>query len=216
MRKFLDITEQKGQMVFTFGRFNPPTTGHEKLIQKVASVAGSNPFRIYPSHSQNPKKDPLPHSLKVAYMRKMFPRYKKNIMATKEKQVFEIVTTLHNQGFTDVIMVVGSDRVKEFESLLTKYNGVNGRHGFYDFKSIDVVSAGERDPDAEGVTGMSASKMRAAATMGDFDSFKLGLPSGFRDGLKFYNDVRKYMVIREERDMGDMNDLETLRDLYLT
>ena len=136
MRKFLDITEQKGQMVFTFGRFNPPTTGHEKLIQKVASVAGSNPFRIYPSHSQNPKKDPLPHSLKVAYMRKMFPRYKKNIMATKEKQVFEIVTTLHNQGFTDVIMVVGSDRVKEFESLLTKYNGVNGRHGFYDFKSM--------------------------------------------------------------------------------
>ena len=216
MRKFLDITEQKGQMVFTFGRFNPPTTGHEKLIQKVASVAGSNPFRIYPSHSQNPKKDPLPHSLKVAYMRKMFPRYKKNIMATKEKQVFEIVTTLHNQGFTDVIMVVGSDRVKEFESLLTKYNGVNGRHGFYDFKSIDVVSAGERDPDAEGVTGMSASKMRAAATMGDFDSFKLGLPSGFRDGLKLYNDVRKYMGIREERDMGDMNDLETLRDLYLT
>ena len=198
MRKFLDITEQKGQMVFTFGRFNPPTTGHEKLIQKVASVAGSNPFRIYPSHSQNPKKDPLPHSLKVAYMRKMFPRYKKNIMATKEKQVFEIVTTLHNQGFTDVIMVVGSDRVKEFESLLTKYNGVNGRHGFYDFKSIDVVSAGERDPDAEGVTGMSASKMRAAATMGDFDSFKLGLPSGFRDGLKLYNDVRKYMGIREE------------------
>ena len=91
MRKFLDITEQKGQIIFTFGRFNPPTTGHEKLIQKVASVAGSNPFRIYPSQSQNPKKDPLPFALKVAYMRKMFPRYAKNIVAGKERQVFEIV-----------------------------------------------------------------------------------------------------------------------------
>ena len=216
MHKFLDITEQKGQMIFTFGRFNPPTTGHEKLIQKVASVAGSNPFRIYPSQSQNPKKDPLPFALKVAYMRKMFPRYAKNIVAGKERQVFEIVSKLYSEGYRDIVMVVGSDRVKEFDSLLKKYNGVNGRHGFYDFKTIDVVSAGERDPDAEGVTGMSASKMRAAATMGDFDQFKLGLPRGFKDALKLYNDVRKYMGIREERDMGDMSDFETLRDLYLT
>ena len=78
MRKFRDILQsQKGQIVFTFGRFNPPTTGHEKLIQKVASVAGSNPYRIYPSHTQNQKKDPLPHTLKVAYMRKMFPKHAK-------------------------------------------------------------------------------------------------------------------------------------------
>ena len=216
MRKFLDITEQKGQMIFTFGRFNPPTTGHEKLIQKVASVAGTNPFRIYPSQSQNPKKDPLPFALKVAYMRKMFPRYAKNIVAGKEKTVFEIVTKLYSEGYTDIVMVVGSDRVKEFTSLIMKYNGVNGRHGFYDFETIDVVSAGERDPDAEGVTGMSASKMRAAATMGDFDQFKLGLPRGFKDALKLYNDVRKYMGIREERYMGEMTDFETLRDLYLT
>ena len=216
MRKFLDITEQKGQMIFTFGRFNPPTTGHEKLIQKVASVAGSNPFRIYPSQSQNPKKDPLPFALKVAYMRKMFPRYAKNIVAGKEKTVFEIVTKLYSEGYTDIVMVVGSDRVKEFTSLIMKYNGVNGRHGFYDFETIDVVSAGERDPDAEGVTGMSASKMRGAATMGDFDQFKLGLPRGFKDALKLYNDVRKYMGIREERYMGEMTDFETLRDLYLT
>ena len=213
---FSQLLEQKGSVVFTFGRFNPPTTGHEKLIQKVASVAGSNPFRIYPSQSQNPKKDPLPFALKVAYMRKMFRRYAKNIVAGKEKTVFEIVTKLYSEGYTDVVMVVGSDRVKEFTSLIMKYNGVNGRHGFYDFETIDVVSAGERDPDAEGVTGMSASKMRAAATMGDFDQFKLGLPRGFKDALKLYNDVRKYMGIREERYMGEMTDFETLRDLYLT
>ena len=93
MRKFNElIKEQAETVVFTFGRFNPPTTGHEKLIKKVASVAGTNPFRIYPSLSQDPQKNPLPHSLKVAYMRKMFPRYAKNIVAGKEKTVFEIVT----------------------------------------------------------------------------------------------------------------------------
>ena len=84
MRKFLELVEQKGTVVFTFGRFNPPTTGHEKLIQKVASVAGSNPFRIYPSYSQNQKKDPLPFTLKIAYMRKMFSKYARNIVADKD------------------------------------------------------------------------------------------------------------------------------------
>ena len=85
MRKFLELVEQRQTVVFTFGRFNPPTTGHEKLIQKVASVAGSNPFRIYPSYSQNQKKDPLPFALKIAYMRKMFSKYARNIMADSKK-----------------------------------------------------------------------------------------------------------------------------------
>ena len=218
MRKFLELVEQKGAVVFTFGRFNPPTTGHEKLIQKVASVAGSNPFRIYPSQSQNQKKDPLPFALKIAYMRRMFPKYARNIRAEKNaRTAIEIAVKLHDEGFTDLIMVVGSDRVKEFSTLLKAYNGVEGkRHGFYKFNTIDVVSAGERDPDAEGVSGMSASKMRAAASNSDFDSFEQGLPSGFRDGKKLYLDVRKYMGIREQRDMGEMSDFETLRDMYLT
>ena len=194
-----------------------PTTGHEKLIQKVASTAGSSPFRIYPSYSQNQKKDPLPFPLKIAYMRKMFPKYAKNIMANKKvKMVFDIAVDLHNKGHRSIVMVVGSDRVTEFDTLLNKYNGVNGRHGYYGFDNIEVVSAGERDPDAEGVSGMSASKMRAAAVDGDFDIFKMGVPSGFKDALKLYNDVRKNMGIREERDMGEMNDFETLRDMYLT
>ena len=220
MRKFRDIlSESKGQIVFTFGRFNPPTTGHEKLMDKVSSVAGSNPYRIYPSQTQNPKKDPLPYSLKVAYMRKMFPKHRRNIIASKNgRTAIEIAEMLYKEGFTDLIMVVGSDRVTEFSTLLNRYNDAPDKKGnqLFKFDSIDVISAGERDPDAEGVEGMSASKMRAAATAGDFDSFKTGLPSGFRDALKLYNDVRKYMGIREERDMGDMNDFETLRDLYLT
>jgi len=221
MRSFSQISEKLGDTaIFTFGRFNPPTTGHEKLIDALAREqsknAGSKMY-VFPSQSQNPKKDPLPFALKVAYMRKMFPKYAKNIMANKKiRMVFDIAVDLHNKGHRAIVMVVGSDRVTEFEGLLNKYNGVNGRHGYYGFDNIEVVSAGERDPDAEGVSGMSASKMRAAASSGDFDSFKTGVPSGFKDALKLYNDVRKNMGIREERDMGEMTDFEFLRDLYLT
>ena len=218
MKKFRELVEQKDTVVFTFGRFNPPTTGHEKLIQKVKSVAGSQPFRIYPSFSQNQKKDPLPHALKIAYMRKMFSKFAKNIVADKNSRTaIDIAVKLYDEGFKNLTMVVGSDRVKEFQRLLTTYNGVGGkRHGYYKFDSIDVVSAGERDPDAEGVEGMSASKMRMAASDGDFDSFEKGVPSGFKDAKKLYLDVRKYMGIREQKDMGEMTDFETLRDMYLT
>ena len=218
MKKFRELVEQKDTVVFTFGRFNPPTTGHEKLIQKVKSVAGSQPFRIYPSFSQNQKKDPLPHALKIAYMRKMFSRFAKNIVADKDSRTaIDIAVKLYDDGFKNLTMVVGSDRVKEFQRLLSTYNGVGGkRHGYYKFDSIDVVSAGERDPDAEGVEGMSASKMRMAASDGDFDSFEKGVPSGFKDAKKLYLDVRKYMGIREQKNMGEMTDIESLRDMYLT
>ena len=218
MKKFKELVEAKTTIVFAFGRFNPPTTGHEKLIQKTASVAGSNPWRIYPSFTQNPKKDPLPHSLKIAYMRKMFKKYKRNIIAdTDAKTAINIAVKLYDEGFNNLQMIAGSDRVKEFDSLLSTYNGVEGkRHGFYKFDTIEVISAGERDPDSEGVEGMSASKMRAAAVAGDFDSFSSGIPSGFADSKKLYRDVRKHMGIREEKDMGDMSDFEYIRDQYLT
>jgi len=218
MKKFKELVEAKTTIVFAFGRFNPPTTGHEKLIQKTASVAGTNPWRIYPSFTQNSKKDPLPHALKIAYMRKMFKKYKRNIIAdTDAKTAINIAVKLYDEGFKNLQMIAGSDRVKEFDSLLSTYNGVEGkRHGFYKFDTIEIISAGERDPDSEGVEGMSASKMRTAAVDGDFDLFSQGLPSGFADGKKLYRDVRKYMGIREEKDMGDMSDFEYIRDQYLT
>jgi len=217
MRKFRDLMESKDTVVFAYGRFNPPTTGHEKLIQKVVSVAGTNDYRIYPSHSQNPKRDPLPQALKTAYMRKMFKKYARNIIVTKSKNAIEIAVELYDQGYKNLVMVAGSDRVKVFDAMLNNYNGVEGKaHGYYKFDSIKIVSAGERDPDSEGVEGMSASKMRVAASNGDMDSFLQGVPSGFSDGKKLYRDVRKYMGVREERDMGDMTDFETLRDAYLT
>jgi len=220
MKKFSEIMEARGKVaVFTFGRFNPPTTGHEKLIMKVASVAKSNraDYFVYPSHSQNELKDPLPQSLKIAYMRKMFPKHAKNIMAAKERTAIDIAVALHNKGYKSIIMVVGSDRVPDFKSLLDKYNGVQARHGIYDFESIEVVSAGERDPDAEGVTGMSASKMRAAASANDFETFKLGLPKGFKDAQKLFNDIRKYMGVRESfvKHEEVLTEEDVFRDLYV-
>ena len=221
MRSFREISEARGDTaVFTFGRFNPPTTGHEKLIDALAREQGKNAgskMYVYPSKSQNAKKDPLPYAKKVAYMKKMFPKYSKNITVGTPRTAIEVAVELYKKGHKAIVMVVGSDRVAEFDRLLNEYNGVEGKkHGYYGFDNIEVVSAGERDPDSEGVEGMSASKMRAAAAEGDFDSFKTGVPSGFKDALKLYNDVRKNMGIREERDMGEMTDFETLRDMYLT
>ena len=205
--------------VFTFGRFNPPTTGHEKLIDALAREQKKNPgapMYVFPSHSNDPKKNPLPHALKVAYMKKMFRKYAKNITVSSARNVFEVATFLHNKGHRAVVMVVGSDRVNEFDRLLNEYNGVKGRHGYYGFDNIEVVSAGERDPDAEGVEGMSASKMRAAAVEGDYESFKQGLPAGFKDGERLFRDVRKNMGLREERMMGELDFYEEIRDDYLT
>ena len=219
MRNFKDLIEARGDTaVFTLGRFNPPTTGHEKLIKKLDSVAKQNgsEMYVYPTHSNDPAKNPLPHGLKVAYMKKMYKKYAKNIQISKARNVFEVAKVLFDKGHKSIIMVVGSDRVTEFTKLLEKYDGVKSTHGFYEFESIQVVSAGERDPDAEGVSGMSASKMRAAAADGDKDSFLQGVPSSFKDGDKLYSDVRKNMGILEERDMGDMSDFEAVRDAYLT
>ena len=221
MKKFSDITEARGDTcVFTFGRFNPPTIGHEKLIEKVASeaksVAGA-PYYIFASHSENPKKDPLPYTKKVAYMKKMFPKHARKIIVDKARNVFEIAVSLHNKGHRSIIMVAGSDRVEEFEKLLNTYNGVEARHGYYGFDNIEVVSAGERDPDAEGVTGMSASKMRAAASSKDFEQFKLGLPSGFKQAMSLFKDVRKYMGIRESFITHQVQQTEedVIRDMYV-
>ena len=219
MKTFRQLTEAKETIVFAFGRFNPPTTGHEKLIDACKKAAGSNEYRIYPSFSQKPATDPLPHSLKVAYMRKMFSKHARSIKADKSaKTAIFIAENLYKEGFKNLVMVAGSDRVKEFTELLVRYNGKPDKKGniLYDFDSVKVVSAGERDPDAEGVEGMSASKMRAAATNNEFEAFKMGVPAGFRDARKLFDDVRKHMGIREERDMGVMDSYEEMRDAYLT
>jgi len=210
MKRFIDLQEATGTVSFTFGRFNPPTTGHEKLCDAVKKANPSD-YKIFVSHKQDPKTDPLEYSLKVAYMQKSFPKHKRNIIVSKSRNIFEILVELNS--YENLIMVVGSDRVAEFKRIINEYNGVKARHGFYEYKTVKVLSAGERDPDAEGVEGMSASKMRAAAVDSDFDSFKLGTPLNDAQAKKLYFDVRKSMGIREELNLSD---LDTLRDLYLS
>ena len=188
-------------IAFAFGRFNPPTIGHEKLIQKVASVS-ANDYRIYISRSQDSKKNPLSPRDKLKVMKDMFPRYSSKIEIIPSNMVLELATKLYNKGYNKITMVAGSDRVREFEGILKKYNDVKSRHGYYKFDNINVVSAGERDPDAEDVSGMSASKMRAAAEKGDLKTFSKGVPSSYRNTPILMKMVRRGMNLAAQTDLG--------------
>jgi len=164
-------------LTVTFGRFNPPTVGHGKLLSAAKKAAEGGDLKVYPSRSQDPKKNPLDPDMKISFMRKMFPDYAESIINDSEmKTIFNVLVLASEDGYDNVNIVVGSDRQAEFENLATKYNGE-----LYNFDQIRVISAGVRDADAEGVEGMSASKMRKAVADGDFDSFRKGTPKELND-----------------------------------
>ena len=164
--------EGDGALTIVFGRFNPPTIGHEKLLQAAEKAAVGGELKIYPSRTSDPKKNPIDPDMKISYMKKMFPDYEEQIINDAEMiSIFDVLTTANEDGYTSVNIVVGADRQAEFENLANKYNGE-----LYDFKQIRVISAGVRDADAEGVEGMSASKMRKAVQDDDFDAFRRGIP----------------------------------------
>jgi len=165
-------------LTVVFGRFNPPTIGHEKLLKTAARMSSGGDLKIYPSRTQDPKKNPLDPDTKIAYMKKMFPDYEQSIINDSEmKSIFNVLVTAAEDGYTDVNIIVGSDRQAEFENLAQKYND-----DLYNFNLIRVISAGVRDADAEGVSGMSASKMRKAVVDDDFASFRRGTPKTLDDG----------------------------------
>ena len=216
-RSFSDfISEEVKEVSFVFGRFNPPTNGHEKLFDALKKNSKGT-FRIYASFSQDAKKNPLSHKDKVKFLRKMFPKYARNIMADKDaRNALEVCSKLYDQGFNKVTMVVGDDRLKEFNRLLNRYNGEKGRHGFYQFEDgINVVSAGQRDPDAEGVSGMSASKMRQAAVDNDVVTFAKGMPAGFKDVKDLFVAVRNGMGLKEERAHVQLKHVSDIRESYV-
>jgi hypothetical protein len=202
MRSFKSyLTEEDKVAYYTFGRLNPPTIGHEKLLDSLAKKSGKNDYFVFLSQTQDSKKNPLDYTLKINSVRKMFPRHARRVMINKSvRTAFNASSFLYDKGYKSVVFVAGSDRVREFQTLLNKYNGVKGAHGFYNFKSISVISAGERDPDAEGVDGMSASKMRKFASENDFSSFSQGLPTSMKnkDAKRLFMDVRGGMGIKEE------------------
>jgi hypothetical protein len=188
--------EQSDTLTVVFGRFNPPTVGHEKLLSMAKKASAGGDFKVYPSRSQDPKKNPLDPDMKISFMKKMFSDYEENIINDPDmKNIFDVLKTANEDGYRNVNIVVGSDRQAEFENLAQKYNGQ-----LYEFDLIRVISAGVRDADAEGVEGMSASKMRKAVMDDDFESFRRGTPKKLDDGdtQSLFNAVRTGMKLKKK------------------
>ena len=210
--------KNKGTLTIAFGRFNPPHLCHLQLMNTAASsVEGKkDDYMIVPSRSNDPKKNPLDPNTKVDMMKTMFPQHANNIMNdTNARTIFDVLNGANNAGYANVKIVGGADRVKEFSKLANNYNGK-----LYDFDKVDVISSGERDPDGEGVEGLSASRMRLAASENDFKAFSKGLPKDLdKDAKKqIFTAVRSSMGINEEWGIWEMApkfDLQTLRENYV-
>jgi hypothetical protein len=209
------LVEEEREVYFTFGRMNPPTVGHGKVMDALAMKSGKSDYKVFASQSQDAKKNPLSYSDKIKHTRKMFPKHARNIMVDKSvKTAINAMVALYDQGYKSVTMVVGDDRITEFEVLLNKYNGQKARHGFYNFKNIRIVSAGKRDPDSIGIEGMSASKQRENASNNDFVSFSQGVPKSMSnpDTRKLFNDVRRGMGLKEASEFRNHLELETVSE----
>jgi len=217
---FLPVEKTKGTLTIAFGRFNPPHLGHLQLMDTAAASAeqeGSD-YMIVPSRSQDPKKNPLDADTKVTLMRSMFPQHSERIVNDgNTKTIFDVLKKAHNDGYTNVRIVGGADRVKEFNKLANNYNG-----NLYAFDNIEVVSAGDRDPDSEGVEGLSASRMRLAAAEGDFKTFRMGMPPEMKpkDARAVFDTVRTAMGIQDQVtevwEIAPKFDAKTLRENYLS
>ena len=211
------IEKTKGVLTVAFGRFNPPTTGHEKLLDSVASSSDEDDYIIVPSRSNDPKKNPLDAKTKVAAMKQMFPKHSKKIVDDESNRtIFDVLKKAHVDGYAGVRIVGGSDRVAEFEKLANNYN-----KKLYDFDSIEVSSAGDRDPDSDDVTGMSASKQRKAAAEGDLKSFMKGIPSSMsqKDAEQLFKKIRTAMNIKEGWSLWEIApkfDWKGLRENYIS
>lgn len=181
------------RVVFAWGRFNPPTTGHKVVMDRVAEEAKKRKaeYLIFASKSNDPKRNPLPFKVKVKFLKQAFPEHARRINTTPSLKTVISVMKFLDKKYDEVSLVVGDDRVSEFQNLLTRYNGSD-----YNFDNIEIISAGQRDPDAEGIVGMSASKLRAAAASGDYESFKAGSP--LKNPKELYNAIRRGMKINED------------------
>jgi len=205
-------------LTITFGRFNPPTVGHGKLLDAAKKASEGGDIKIYPSRSQDPKKNPLDPDMKISFMKKMFPDYAESIINDSDmKTIFNVLVTASEDGYANVNIIVGSDRQAEFENLAQKYNGQ-----LYNFDLIRVISAGVRDADAEGVEGMSASKMRKAVADDDFESFRKGTPKELNDAdtQSLFDAVRggmklKKKAVAETWEIAPKCDPKGLREKYI-
>jgi|TARA_B100000035_G_scaffold147551_1_gene125803 hypothetical protein len=211
-----EVEKTKGTLTIAFGRFNPPTTGHEKLLNTVADNSDDGDYIIIPSRSQDKKKNPLDPDTKVSVMRQMFPQHSERIVNDPQNRtIFDVLKKAHMDGYAGVRIVGGGDRVAEFEKLSGNYNGK-----LYQFDNLEVRSAGDRDPDGDDVTGMSASKQRKAAAEGDFASFRKGVPSSLnnKQAKELYNNIRAAMQIKEGWNLWEIApkfDWKNLRENFI-
>ena len=213
------VPKTRGTLTIAFGRFNPPHAGHQQLMDTAAAAAEAeeSDYMIVPSRSNDPKKNPLDADTKVAFMRGMFPQHSSRIQNDQNtRTIFDVLKKAHNDGYANVRIVGGADRVKEFDKLANNYNG-----SLYQFDNVEVVSAGDRDPDADGVEGMSASRLRLAASENDFKTFMSAMPEGFprREAKQLFDTTRMSMGINEEWGIWEMApkfDLDTLRENYVS
>jgi len=191
------ITEETGakHQVISFIRANPITTGHEKVFDKVKEVAAKNnaDHSVILSKTQDKKKNPLSPEQKLKHARRVSPGTKFETSSEEKPTLLHHLAHLHSKGVTHAHIVVGSDRVKEMRTLANNYNGKKGKHGSYNFKKITVHSAGHRDPDAEGSTGISGTKMREHAKNNDYKSFKSGTSLQDKHAKEMFNDVQHGM-----------------------
>ncbi len=215
------VPKTKGTLTLAFGRFNPPHAGHQQLMD-IASAAAQeeeSDYIIVPSRSQDTKKNPLDPDTKVSIMRQMFPQHSERIVNDgANRTIFDVLKKAHNDGYTNVRIIAGQDRVKEFDKLSQNYNGQ-----LYQFDNMEVVSSGDRDPDSDGVEGLSSSRMRLAAAEGDFKTFRSGLPEGIprKFAMGLFDTVRQSMKVKEMKEFWNIweiapkYDLENLRESYI-
>jgi len=215
------VPKTKGTLTLAFGRFNPPHAGHQQLMDIAAASAEQeeSDYIIVPSRSQDPKKNPLDADTKVSVMRQMFPQHSERIVNDgANRTIFDVLKKAHNDGYTNVRIVAGQDRVKEFDKLSQNYNGQ-----LYQFDAMEVISSGDRDPDAEGMEGLSSSRMRLAAAEGDFKTFRAGLPEGIprKSAMELFDTVRQSMNVKDMKEFWNIweiapkYDLENLRESYV-
>ena len=197
-----ELFEQESKHVtFCFGRMNPPTIGHEQVFKTMASQGGD--YKIFISQSQDKKENPLSYSDKIKFIKAVHPQYAEAVVENSAlNTVVKVASYLYDQGYRNATFVAGSDRLDSFKKLLTQYNGVEGKaHGYYKFEVLDFVSAGERDPDSEGISGISASKARAAAANNNLEAFRAATGAG-ETAKEMFNAVRKGMGISESLGEG--------------
>ena len=180
-------------VAFCFGRMNPPTIGHARLLNTTARASAGGDYYIFLSHTQDSKKNPLDYNTKIDFVKSMYPQHADHVSHGSLRTIMEIMEFLYHNNYTDVTYVCGNDRLPAFKELLNKYNGVEGGKTYYKFNSIDIVSSGPRDPDDDGVAGVSASAARAAADAGDKEEFKKITGAG-RFAPQLYKAVRKGML----------------------